>query len=526
MKILLRHFCEGWEKLIEQLEKVEGLEVFLEKEKDADDCDLIFKLKNGSKEIQIPRGFEKFINLLRAQALEGENLQLLQAIINSVQDAISVVDEKGRGLLINPAYTRITGLTEDDVIGHPATVDIAEGESMHYKVLKTGEPVSGVPLKVGPQKKDVIVNVSPIIINGNIRGSVGVIHDISDLKKLSEELDRANRMLRRLRAKYTFEDIIGSGPRMQEVVEKAKKASQTPVTVLLRGESGTGKEFFAHAIHNESERSQKQFIRVNCPAIPDSLIESELFGYEEGAFTGASAGGKRGLFEEANYGTIFLDEVAKMGFQMQAKLLRVLQEKEFTRVGGTEPVEVDVRTIVATNADLEEEVRKGNFREDLYYRLNVFPIYLPPLRERKEDLSELVDHLIKRFNQEYGRMVKEYEPEVLDLLADYDWPGNVRELENVIGRAMIEVDYNSEVLKTRHFPPLGIAHRLSETSTGDDELLLEEKNSSLKDLLEAKEREVIRRTLAQNEGNRKKTAEKLGVSERNLYYKMKKHQLA
>ncbi len=523
MRVLIPRTLQQWQSFIQQLELMRGLEVYREEVRNKE-YDLIINLESGGREAQLPPPFQKFLDHLNSDPLQGENLQMLQAIIDSAQDAISVVDENGRGLLVNPAYTRMTGLTEKDVIGRPATVDIAEGESMHYRVLQTGKSVSGVPLKVGPQKRDVIVNVAPIIINGKLRGSVGVIHDISELKKLSDELDRTRRMLRRLRASYTFADIIGSSPGVQKVVEQAKKASQTPVTVLLRGESGTGKEFFAHAIHNESERSKFQFIRVNCPAIPDTLFESELFGYVEGAFTGARPGGKKGLFAEANNGTIFLDEVAKMNFSMQAKLLRVLQEKEFTPVGSTEPVGVNVRVIVATNANLEEEVRKGGFREDLYYRLNVFPIYLPPLRDRKSDLPELVNNMIRRFNQEYGRMVKKCDPAALQLLQEYDWPGNVRELENVVGRAMIEVDYNSEILEAHHFPALGLAYRLNDSRAGTTE----EKPSEeldLREVLTKKEGEVLRRALSQSGGSRKKAAEKMGISERSLYYKMKKHHL-
>jgi len=297
-----------------------------------------------------------------------EMRSMLEAIINSTQDAISVVDEEGRGILINPAYTRLTGLTEEDVIGKPADVDIAEGESMHYRVLETEEPVHGERMKVGPSKKDVIVDVAPIKVDGELKGSVGVIHDVSELKRLNEELDEARRKLRELQAHYSFDDIVGESDTMQAVINKARKASSTPVTVLLRGESGTGKELFAHAIHNASSRSGGNFIRVNCSSLVDNLLESELFGYEEGAFTGAKSGGKTGLFEEADGGTIFLDEIGKISKNLQTKLLRVLQEKEIVRVGGTHPINVDVRVIVATNINLERAVQEDKFREDLYYR--------------------------------------------------------------------------------------------------------------------------------------------------------------
>src|SRR6056297_720084 len=226
---------------------------------------------------------EKITNLKEIRSM-------LEAIINSTQDAISVVDKNGKGILINPAYTKLTGLTEGDVIGKPATVDIAEGKSMHYKVLKTKKSVNGVRMKVGPGKKDVIVDVAPIIVDGDLKGSVGVIQDVSEIKKLTEELNKVKRMMRHLNAKYTFADIIGNSEVLKIVKKKAIKASRTPITVFLRGESGTGKELFAHAIHNESKRQNEKFIRVNCSALSDNILESELFGYEEGAFTGARKG--------------------------------------------------------------------------------------------------------------------------------------------------------------------------------------------------------------------------------------------
>ncbi|MGE5653260.1 MAG: sigma 54-interacting transcriptional regulator, partial [Bacillota bacterium] len=383
------------------------------------------------------------ISELRQLALEVTNLKemqsMLEAIINSTQDAISVVDRSGRGLRINPAYTRLTGLTEKDVLGKPATVDIAEGESMHMRVLATGSAVRGVTMKVGPSRREVVVNAAPIMVDGHLKGSVGVVHDISELRRLSDELDKAKKLIRKLEAKYTFDDIIGGSASLLSAIEEAQRAAPTSATVLLRGESGTGKEIFAHSIHNASERRFHQFVRVNCAAIADSLLESELFGYEEGAFTGARRGGKKGLFEEANGGTIFLDEIGEVSLSLQAKLLRVLQEREIVRVGHTKPVSVDVRIIAATNQNLEAAVRKGSFREDLYYRLNVVPILIPALRDRIDDLPALVDHLIHRFNQEYGRSVDRASEDVLRRLMTHSWPGNVRELENFLGRAIFNM---------------------------------------------------------------------------------------
>src|SRR6056297_1329345 len=422
---------------------------------------------------------------------------MLEAIINSTQDAISVVDENGVGILINPAYTRLTGFTEEDIIGKPANVDIAEGRSMHYKVLETEEPVKGVRMKVGPNKKDVIVDAAPIIVDDELKGSVAVAHDVSEIKKLTEELNQAKQIIRQISAKYSFKDIVGSSDNMKNVINQAEKASKTPITVLLRGESGTGKELFAHAIHNNSERSNQKFIRVNCSALSDNILESELFGYTEGAFTGAKKGGKKGLFEEADRGTIFLDEIGKISMNLQSKLLRVIQEKEILRVGGTQPVNIDVRIIVATNIDLEKAIHQDNFREDLYYRLNVFPIFVPPLRERKEDIPFLIHHIITKFNQEYGRSVQGCSKEAIHYLKEYEWPGNVRELENIIGRAMINLGLNEDIIRKEHIPDItGENDEQGRVISQPDSYSLN--NNSLKEIVKRTEKEVIKKALKES----------------------------
>jgi PAS domain S-box-containing protein len=460
---------------------------------------------------------------LSRQVTDLESMKsMLQAIINSSDDAISVVDENGMGLMINPAYTRLTGLKPEDVIGKPAETDISEGESMHMKVLKTRQPVRGVHMKVGPQGKDVVVNVAPIILNGELKGSVGIIHDMSEIKQLSQELDRARRIIRTLEAKYTFEDIIGSSEAMRVALEQAKQAARTRATVLLRGESGTGKELFAHAIHNASDRKYNQFVRVNCAALSETLLESELFGYEEGAFTGARPGGKKGLFEEASGGTIFLDEIGELSLSTQAKLLRVLQEKEVIRVGGTKSIPVDVRVIAATNVSLEKAIQEKRFREDLYYRLNVFPIQIAPLRMRKEDLYDLSLHLVKKFNQEYGRNVEGISGEAMRILSDYSWPGNVRELENVLGRAMINMAFSEKVIHAHHLPPLSLSH--SPLKREKDEQTLYE-GKTLKEVLAEAERRHIEKVYHACGRNKTEAARRLGVSVRSLYYKLERYGL-
>ncbi|XJZ26163.1 sigma 54-interacting transcriptional regulator [Bacillota bacterium Lsc_1132] len=448
---------------------------------------------------------------------------MLQAIIQSSDDAISVVDESGQGILINPAYTRLTELSEEQVIGKPASADIYEGESMHMKVLQTRRAVRGVPMRVGPNKREVIVNVAPIIVQGKLKGSVGVIHDMSELKNLSRELHRARQIIRTLEAKYTFEDIIGKSEEMVIAIEQAKLGAKTPATVLLRGESGTGKELFAHAIHNASDRKYNKFVRVNCAAISESLLESELFGYEEGAFSGALRGGKTGLFEEANNGSIFLDEIGELSPGTQAKLLRVLQENEILRVGGTKAVPINVRVIAATNVNLEKGIANGTFREDLYYRLNRMPIQIPPLRKRIEEIPLLCERLILKINRDYGRNVEGVSKAAMEQLMGYDWPGNVRELENILGRAIIFMNYNETMIDVQHLPELKNKQTKADTYVVGNDGTSQDK--PLSEMLDHYEARIIQQTLTRLNGNKTLTAKTLGLSVRNLYYKLEKYKL-
>ncbi|MFC0188332.1 sigma 54-interacting transcriptional regulator [Fictibacillus aquaticus] len=441
---------------------------------------------------------------------------MLHSIIQSSEEAISVVDEKGNGLMINPAYTRLTGFTADKIIGKPATIDITEGDSMHMQVLKTRKPVRGARLKVGPKKRDVIVNVAPILVDGQLKGSVGVIHDVSEIQSLTEQLSRARQIIRTLEAKYSFEDIVWSSQEMEFAIEQAKLAASTPATVLLRGESGTGKELFAHAIHNASDRKYCKFVRVNCAAISESLLESELFGYVEGAFSGAVRGGKRGLFEEANGGSIFLDEIGELALTTQAKLLRVLQEKEIRRVGDTKSIPVDVRVIGATNVNLETKIAEGSFRQDLYYRLNRMPIFIPSLRERKGDIPQLAGHLLQKLNQDYGRNVEGLTSEAIDVLMHYDWPGNVRELENVLGRAIIHMKHHEHFISSENL-------HILEAEKSDVQGVLEEETQPLSTQVEEFEKKIIIRALKSCGQNKTKAAKILNISLRNFYYKLEKY---
>ena len=457
----------------------------------------------------------------RFKSLAGdhENKLLLQTIIDSLSDAVSVVDENGIGIMVNRAYTRITGLAEDEVLKKPATVDIAEGESVHMRVLQTRKPIKGVRMKVGPFRREVIVSCAPLIIKGELKGSVGVIHDISELRRVMEELERTRRLVRKLQTRYTFDDIIGNSEQIHQVIERARQAAVTPACVLLRGECGTGKELFAHAIHHESDRSDKPFVRVNCASLTDTLLESELFGYADGAFTGAKKGGRKGYFEEASGGTLFLDEIGAMNADAQARLLRAIQEGEIMRVGESKTRSIDVRVIAATNADLEQMVEQDHFRKDLYYRLNVFPIELPPLREIKSDIPLLVNYFISSYAEKYGRTVVETTPAVYRRLKQYDWPGNMRELQNVIARALINLDRDEMIIEERHLVMPFVSDSVPANSSP------EPIDGSLKEMRQAWEKDVLRKAMEQAAGNKAEAARVLDISIRSLYNKLHQHKL-
>ncbi len=463
--------------------------------------------------------FEQLFNLKSGE----ESWQFLQAILDSLSDAVSVVDEKGMGIMINRAYTRLTGMDKEQVLKKPATVDIAEGESVHMRVLQTGRAIRGVRMKVGPLRREVIVNCAPLIINSELKGSVGVIHDISELRRVTEELEHTRRMIRKLESRYTFEDIVGVSEGIRNTVDKARQAAQTPACVLLRGECGTGKELFAHAIHHASERANMPFIRVNCASLTDTLLESELFGYADGAFTGAKKGGRKGFFEESSGGTLFLDEIGAMKQEAQGRLLRAIQEGEIIRVGESRSRRIDVRLIAATNADLEKLVASGRFRQDLYYRLNVMPVQLPPLRDIKSDIPLLVNHYLTRYAKEYGRTVVETVPSVYRRLKEYDWPGNVRELQNVIARALINLDRDEEIIEMRHLVMPFIAGAEQPAGAIQPHNPLPE--GSLKDLHSNWEKDILKQALEDTGGNKAETARRLNISIRNLYNKLHQHKL-
>jgi len=330
--------------------------------------------------------------------------------------------------------------------------------------------------------------------------------------RLSREVES---LREQLREKYSFENIIGVSAAMQEVFELMHRVLPTDVTVLIQGESGTGKELVARALHYHGPRQNKPWVVVNCGAIPANLIESEFFGHERGAFTDAREQ-RIGKFEQANGGTLFFDEIGELSPDAQVKLLRVLQEKEITRVGGRETIPVDVRIIAATNKNLEEEVKKGSFREDLFYRISVFTISIPPLRERREDIPPLVEHFLQKYSQKLGVGPMRISREAMELLEDYPWPGNVRELENVIQRAMILCKKGTIIKEDL---PLRIQGYAEEETLGE-RVGLEER---IKRLTEQLEREIILRTLEKCGGNRTQTARELQISRKTLFNKMRRY---
>ncbi|MBA7599430.1 Regulatory protein AtoC [subsurface metagenome] len=311
----------------------------------------------------------------------------------------------------------------------------------------------------------------------------------------------------KLEERYQFENIIAKSSKMRQVIEVIKVVAKSNATVLITGESGTGKELIAQALHSQSYRKEKPFVAVSCAALPESLLESELFGHEKGAFTGAHAQ-RMGKFEVANRGSLFMDEIGEMSANIQVHLLRVLEEKEFTRVGGNEPIKVDVRVISATNKDMKKAVANGQFREDLYYRLNVVPVELPPLRERKEDIPLLAQHFLKKFAVENQKEIIGFSPETTDFLLKYEWPGNVRELENAIERAVI-LTKNSYI---------------EATDLAQENLLMAHSAPSGRSLKEV-ERERILNVLNETSGNRSKTARILGISRATLYNKIREYAL-
>lgn len=437
----------------------------------------------------------------------------LETLLKNVNDAVCIIKSDNVVTSWNHQAEKIYNIKKEDIIGH----DITEFFSnlMVTQVIREYKEVRSM-YHQPREDKHVMISADSIKIGDRVVGAISVERDITEVVILNERLTNTNNQVQELKnelsriacASNPFQYIKGQHYKLQESINIARKVAATNAVVLIRGESGTGKELFAKAIHEASLRVKKPFIVVNCAAIPETLFESELFGYEGGAFTGANKQGKTGVFESADGGTLFLDEVAELPIEQQAKILRFLQNQIFYRVGGSVPVNVNVRIITATNRDLEEMMRRGQFREDLYYRLNVVMLDIPPLRERREDIPELTYLFIQEFSQLYGKNILRLEPEVMSNFLEYNWPGNVREIKNVIERMVILTE--GSILTKEYLPPL-----LKTRDKGSTSLCLPM-------LTEESERDLIEKTLRQTKDNRSLTARILGIPRSTLYYKIKK----
>lgn len=461
----------------------------------------------------------------KMQETEKEFRAISEALIESPYMVYVIVDKEGMITAMNQTYLDALRLKKNQVVGkHILEITPA---SLLPKILKTGCIDQADVFSINGQ--DTIVTRLPILKDGKIIGAIArsLFMDMSGAKILMNKLLEAEKELnlykeevrQGYRAKWLFKDLIGSSLAFARVKSMAEQLSHTVSTILITGESGTGKELFAHAIHNSSNRSWHPFVRINCAALPENLLESELFGYEEGAFTGAMKGGKPGKFELANGGTIFLDEIGDMPLAMQTKLLSVLQERIVERVGGTKPIYVNVRVIAATNRNLEQMVTDNKFRQDLYYRLNVVRINIPSLRERIDDIPFLVSALMSKINSELGTTVNKISYKTIELMQSYTWPGNVRELENLLERAINLADMNREnSITIKHFPVL-----VEQVYFGNEE----DGNypATLGDAIEQLEKKIIFQAMERTNGNKVRTAKLLGIHTSALYRKLEKYGL-
>ncbi len=450
---------------------------------------------------------EAIENKLKKDLAYGEKEKLsllLDSILNSISDAIVTVDPDGMITHVNRNTSKILGVPEEELIGKNVTSIFAGGSGIRDILDRSGDDFS-VEVSMKKNKK---VNNYYILRSYVIRGETNFPGKIFVLSE-KDEVFRVVQKVSGYHAKFTFDDIKGRSPSLLRQIELAKMAARTDVKVLIMGESGTGKELFAQAIHNASSRRNGPFVAINCAAIPRELIEAELFGYREGAFTGAKKTGQIGKIELADGGTFFLDEIGQMPIDMQGKLLRVLQEGEFTRLGDTKPIKVNVRFIAATNRDLYEELKRGGFREDLYYRLSVVELNIPPLRERKEDIPILTDHILKRISRQLGVPGLRVSEDGMELLRDYEWPGNVRELENVL--EMASIVSRDGIIRRDDFPSRLRKKERGRKVSSPDTMKIDEI-----------ERELLLSALRECEGNISEVSRKLGISRSTVYRKLKR----
>jgi len=437
--------------------------------------------------------------------------RFFNVILNSIADGVFTTDNDGKITFMNKAAEEITGFLSKEAIGHHCfeifRADICQSKCALKETLKTKKEIINLPatiLKKGGQK--VPISISTAVLKnerGQIIGGVETFRDLSAIEELKKELSQ----------NYTVGDIISKNHLIHDIFSILPNIAESDSTVLIQGASGTGKELFAKAVRNLSRRKTKPFIKVNCGALPDTLLESELFGYVKGAFTDAKKD-KPGRFALANGGTIFLDEVGDMSPSLQVKLLRVLQEKEYEPLGSTSPRKTDVRIIAATNKDLSKLVSERKFRDDLYYRLNVVKIDLPPLSQRREDIPLLIDAFIQKFNAKMGKQITGLSDQALRLLLNHDFPGNVRELENMVEHAFVLCAGNRIEMDCL---PKELTMKQEKT---DLSVSLKEEHP-----FEKAEAEIVKRILEKNKGNRVNAADELGISRATLWRKIKRYGL-
>lgn len=455
-------------------------------------------IRNNKNEVVAAVAVFRDITSIQKLAEEVTNLKEMEAMLTSIidytSDAISVADQEGRVIMVNRAYTKITGLTPREVIGKPATIDIAEGESLHIRCAKEKKSLFNVKLKVVEGKKDVVASVTPIFVKNEFRGSVAVIHDVSELKRLGNELEATKRMLKKEKAKYSFDDIVAKSEIMQNAIKQAQKAAQSKVNILLVGEYGVGKEVMAQAIHNSSRRKNNPFLKLNFSLLSKEKQLEVLFGEDSYIYN-------------SDKGTLYLENIHLASFEVQDKLLKLLKENEFD--SEYFDIKPDVKFIFSTTENLKTLVTLGKFSRELYYKISVVTIKIPSLRERKEDIPLMAKQKLHYLNQRYGRIIYDFTEDAIKKLMSYNWNGNIRELENIIDRSLLNMDPEDKIVTSAHIPD--IAENNDKTY------------EKLKDALDEYEKKIIIETLEVCHGNKTETAKKLGITVRNLYYKLDKY---
>jgi len=442
----------------------------------------------------------------------------IRLILNSLSEGVLIIDTDSNVIYVNDAYTKITGVEYNNIVGKPLR-SVRKGAQLP-DVLTTGKEIRRALRREGDI--EYFVNMYPIILEGEIIGGISIVTAIDDAYYLSEKIsqlrDKNRFLLKALQysssAKYTFDDIVAASKSSFKTKELAMKIAKTDNPVLLQSETGCGKELYAQAIHNSSSRRDGPFIAINCATLSSNLLESELFGYEEGAFTGAKKNGKIGLFEMANYGTLFLDEISEIDYPLQAKLLRVLQEQTIRRIGGTNEIKINVRVICACNVDLLKYANEGKFRKDLYFRISTFPVFIVPLRERKEDILPIIELMLRNISINLKRDIQ-ISSDAIDVLMNYNWPGNVRELRNVLEFSAVFAQEG--IIQVQHLPEIiqrSVLNFYSYSSRNEKTLAERVKE------FEKKEIERALYIFGNTVEGKKNAAEYLGISLASLYNKL------